>query len=66
MQTDTEGPQRVFVELPSEIPEAAAPIEAAVSDADVARSEENILRWLQYLPADCVQSMIRMGWDVST
>jgi hypothetical protein len=65
MQTDTEGPQRVFLDLPNEIPEAA-PIEAAFSDEAIARSEENILRWMQYLPADSIQTMIRMGWDVST
>jgi hypothetical protein len=65
MQTDTEGPQRVFVELP-DISEIAAPIEATFSNADIARSEENILQWMQYLPADCIQSMIRMGWDVTT
>jgi hypothetical protein len=66
MQTDTEGPQRVFVELPNEISDAATPIQAAISDADIARSEENILQWMQYLPNDCIQCMIRMGWDVST
>jgi hypothetical protein len=65
MRTDTEGPQRVFLDVPNEMPEAA-PIEAAVSDAAIARSEENILRWMQYLPADCIQTMIRMGWDLST
>jgi hypothetical protein len=30
------------------------------------RSESNVLRWMQYLPADCVQQMIWMGWDEST
>jgi hypothetical protein len=65
MQTDTEGPQRVFAHVPNEMPEAA-PIEAAVNDAAIARSEENILQWMQYLPADCIHTMIRMGWDVST
>jgi hypothetical protein len=65
MRTDTEGPQRVFFEVPNEIPEAA-PIEAMAGDADIARSEENILHWLQYLPTDCIHAMIRMGWDIST
>jgi hypothetical protein len=33
---------------------------------DAARSEKNIAEWSSYLPADCVNSMISMGWDVST
>jgi len=68
MQTDTECPQRVFFETtPEAAPiEAEAPIESMVSDSDIARSEENILQWMQYLPPDCIQSMIIMGWDVST
>jgi len=66
MQTDTEGPQRVYVDVPNETPEASAPIDTAVNDADFARSEENILQWMQYLPEDCIHTMIRMGWDVST
>jgi hypothetical protein len=66
MQTDTEGAQRVFADVPNVIPEAAPPLEAAVNDAAIARSEENILQWMEYLPADCIQTMIRMGWDVST
>ena len=37
-----------------------------VSDFDVTYSEENILKWMAYLPPDCVQCMIRMGWDIST
>jgi hypothetical protein len=31
-----------------------------------ARSEENIREWMSYLPQDCVEAMIRMGWDEST
>jgi hypothetical protein len=37
-----------------------------VCNADLIRSEENILRWMAYLPQDCVETMIRMGWDVTT
>jgi hypothetical protein len=36
------------------------------SDAVTARSEENISRWLSYLPITCVQTMIKMGWDKTT
>jgi len=40
---------------------AAAPIESAVSAADIARSEHNILQWMQYLPADCVKNHDQNG-----
>jgi hypothetical protein len=35
-------------------------------DFDVARSEKNILAWMAYLPPDCIQTMIKMGWDCNT
>ena len=35
-------------------------------DSNIAHSEDNILRWMKYLPQDCIETMIRMGWDVST
>jgi hypothetical protein len=41
------------------------PIDARIND-DIRRSEDNILRWMAYLPEDCIQMMIAMGWDVST
>ena len=34
--------------------------------ADARRSVENILRWNSYLPAECVRTMVRMGWDYTT
>ena len=30
------------------------------------RSEFNIRLWQSYLPKDCVETMVRMGWDRST
>ncbi len=45
---------------------AAPPEAAATSEFDLARSEENILAWMEYLPQDCIETMIRMGWDLST
>jgi hypothetical protein len=41
----------------TEIPERAA---------DVERSERNVRLWRSYLPTDCVNTMIRMGWDETT
>jgi hypothetical protein len=52
--------------LSTELQSAAAPVELAESAADIAHSEENILKWMQYLPSDCVNTMIIMGWDIST
>jgi hypothetical protein len=40
--------------------------ESDACDFDVAYSEQNILKWMAYLPPDCIQCMIRMGWDIST
>ncbi len=31
-----------------------------------ARSERNIATWREYLPGECVRTMIRMGWDYTT
>jgi hypothetical protein len=33
---------------------------------EIAHSEENILAWMQYLPQDCIERMIHLGWDIST
>jgi hypothetical protein len=64
MDTYTQMPQRVFVDLPPELPTTSS-IDAH-SDADVARSEKNVLEWMTYLPEDCIRTMIQMGWDVTT
>jgi hypothetical protein len=65
MDTYTQVPKRVFVELPEELSETASSIDLQ-NDADVARSERNVLRWMAYLPEDCVRTMIQMRWDVTT
>jgi hypothetical protein len=66
MRTETHVQQQALAEESTEISTAAAPIESAVSTEDIARSEQNILQWMQYLPTDCVKTMIRMGWDITT
>jgi hypothetical protein len=53
-----------FDERLAEPPEGAAEVRANQDDA--ARSEENILQWMSYLPEDCIRTMIDMGWDVTT
>jgi hypothetical protein len=55
-----------FVEFSAEPADAAAPVEARGNENDAARSEENILKWMSYLPEDCIRTMIEMGWDVTT
>lgn len=64
MDTYPQVPQRLFIDL-VEFPSATSSMDSQ-NDADVTRSEENILRWMDYLPEDCIKTMIRMGWDVTT
>ena len=40
-------------------------VDGNISEADAARSAENIRIWRSYLPKDCVDTMIAMGWDLS-
>jgi hypothetical protein len=32
-------------------------------DAAIARAAHNVSQWMSYLPKDCVDTMIRHGWD---
>jgi hypothetical protein len=64
MDSYTRVPQRVFVDL-LEGP-AATSSSSPRSDEEAARSQENVRKWMAYLPEDCIKAMIRMGWDVST
>jgi hypothetical protein len=64
MDTYTQVPQRVFVELFEELSDTSSM--DGQNDADVARSEENVLQWMAYLPEECIRTMIQMGWDVTT
>jgi hypothetical protein len=66
MNSDAQRLQDVFIDLQREPPDAPAPLGVQAIYDDVARSEENILRWMAYLPEDCVKTMIEMGWDVTT
>jgi len=56
METDTRQPVQVSVDLQTEPSDAAAPVEVPFNGAPAARSEENILQWNSYLPADCVKN----------
>ena len=37
-----------------------------VSEIAARRSAENIDSWQAYLPANCIETMVRLGWDHST
>jgi hypothetical protein len=65
MDTNTQVLQRFFFEDSPDSPDAALPIQAQADD-EIRRSEDNILRWMAYLPEDCIRTMIAMGWDIST
>jgi hypothetical protein len=39
---------------------------ASRSGPEPTRSAKNVLIWRSYLPRDCVESMVNMGWDHST
>ena len=63
---------RQAIGSPTEPSDAAVPLDADTDTeseseaAQLARSEENILRWMAYLPEDCIATMIAMGWDITT
>jgi hypothetical protein len=42
------------------------PTVASPADTVTPRWAKNIFLWSSYLPHDCVQSMIRMGWHHTT
>jgi len=65
METNTQVLQCAFSEFPVEPSDSASPIDLRVN-AEIVRSENNILQWMSYLPEDCVRTMITMGWDVTT
>ncbi len=68
MKAQSQSKQQDFAESQLESADGfqatAQPV--AMQACDAARSERNIAEWLSYLPADCVKTMISMGWDVST
>jgi hypothetical protein len=63
MDTNTQFLHRGFLEFPIELSDTAPTLEVRTDDA---RSENNILQWMSYLPEDCIRTMIQMGWDITT
>lgn len=56
------GVRRQYRRLPHDKTLVHVPLRAA----DARRSVQNILDWNGYLPANCVRTMVRMGWDYTT
>ena len=63
---DTNALLKNFVEIPWEPSDAAVSIDVRTNEADAARSDQNMVQWMSYLPAECIRTMIAMGWDVTT
>jgi len=42
---------------------SGASTEITERPTDIERSERNVRLWSSYLPPECVNTMIRMGWD---
>jgi hypothetical protein len=66
MENQAHIQQRVFIEMQSESLAIDSRADGGESAADVAHSENNILQWMEYLPEDCIRTMILMGWDITT
>jgi len=64
MDTYAQVPQREIVDVLEGLSTTSSM--DAQNDADVARSKKNVLKWMAYLPEDCIRTMIQMGWDVTT
>jgi hypothetical protein len=65
MDTNTQVLQQCFLQGVSDLSDDILPMDTRTDDA-IRRSEVNVLDWMSYLPADCIRTMIAMGWDVST
>lgn len=63
MDTNTQILQRGFLAFPMELSDTDLMLDMRT---DLARSENNILQWMAYLPEDCIKTMIQMGWDTTT
>lgn len=70
MIIDIDWEQDAFTGTQGNAPKVAghkrAVIPEAKAEAEAAHWAKNILLWSSYLPYDCVESMVRMGWHRST
>ena len=67
MDTNAQVQEGILAEPSMESLDVASAMSPRFDDANaVRRSEDNILQWMKYLPEDCINRMIQMGWDVTT
>jgi len=65
MNSDGPAPAAAARKLVEESSDPGTPADGQISEADAARAAENIRVWRSYLPEDCVDTMIKMGWHLS-
>jgi len=65
MNSNGTAPAAAARKLVQEASEPTTPEDGQISEADAARAAENIRVWRTYLPQDCVDTMIEMGWHLS-
>jgi hypothetical protein len=66
MNRDTRAVAPAMVAQNRRHPHDKLSIHVPLRAADAKRSVNNILEWNTYLPANCVRTMVRMGWDYTT
>jgi hypothetical protein len=66
MVIDIDSQHQAFAGILGKAPNSVKPLTSSAPEADAARRAQNISVWSSYLPQDCVQSMITMGWHDST
>jgi hypothetical protein len=66
MKEDTKAVATTMVVQYRRPPDDRVSIHVPLRAADARRSVKNILQWNSYLPANCVRTMVRMGWDYTT
>ena len=59
-------PQPQMPRLQGRVSNVGTEIAGKPSIADCTRAVGNVSLWDSYLPADCVSTMVRMGWDKTT
>ena len=65
MKTDTQTARGAALGPLNDQSDASA-FNGPVDPETIGRSNENILRWKEYLPEECIRRMIQLKWDVTT
>lgn len=65
MDSISQMQQPFSTDVPAELSDTRS-LHTTPTVVDIARSDSNVLQWMSYLPEDCINTMIAMGWDVTT